>query len=149
MITVRPAATADSPWILVQLRAFDQFFGSSRSLFPDDETANVALAALIAGHPFFVAVDANGPVGFIVGVIGPHMLNPTITVLSELFWWVAEEARGSRAGALLLHEFMAFGKANADWIIMTLESDSPVHPNTLERRGFRLKERNFLLEVSR
>jgi hypothetical protein len=147
-ITVRKAEQEDTPWLLDQLQQFDKFFGSRRSLFPDLEYAQATLAGLIAEHPFFVAVDARGPVGFIAGVLMPHFLNPSIKLLSELFWWVAEEARGSRAGALLLAAFTQHGRQYADQIVMTLEVDSPIDPASLINRGFRLKEVNYLLEVT-
>lgn len=148
MVTVRRAEQEDTPWLLQQLQAFDAFFGSSRSLFPDVSYAEATLFTLIDSQPFWVADDANGPVGFIAGVLAPHYLNPAIRQLTELFWWVTKEARGSRAGALLLAEFMAFGKANADWIVMTLEAESPIDPASLINRGFRLKESSYLLEVT-
>jgi hypothetical protein len=56
--------------------------------------------------------------------------------------------RGSSAGARLLEAFIAYGKKNADCIVMTLQAKSPVDPRSLERKGFRLYERNFMLEVA-
>lgn len=146
-VTVRPAESADVPWLLTELRAFDRFFGAARSLFPTDEQAETTLRWLIAEHVVFVASDVTGPVGFIAGTLGPHFFNPTLTYLSELFWWVTESARGSRAGALLLSAFLAYGKQHADCVVMTLEDASPVNPTSLLSRGFRLKETSYLLEV--
>lgn len=146
-IAVRPATLEDIPWLLEQLAAFDQFFGSSRSLFPSIEYAESTLALLITEHLFLVA-ESNGPLGFIAGMVVPHTLNPAITVLSELFWWVAPQHRGSRAGLLLLNAYVAAGKQRAHWVTMTLEADSPVAPRCLEQRGFRLKETTYLLEVA-
>ena len=147
-IAIRPATTADMPWLLEQLKAFDTFFGSSRSLFPDADTAERILADLIGTQPMLVAENGTSLVGFICGAIHPHPYNPDLTVLTELFWWVAEEYRGSRAGLALLNEFVSIGKAHADWIVMTLESESKVDPDHLYRRGFRMKEVSYLLEVA-
>jgi hypothetical protein len=110
-IAVRTAVAADVAWLLQQLAHFDAFFGSSRSLFPDEAYAVETLTKLIATEPFFIAADARGPVGFIAGLLTPHLLNPSIRVLSELFWWVVPEARGSRAGFLLLSRSSGAGSS--------------------------------------
>lgn len=147
-ITVRPAVAEDVPWLLDQLQAFDKFFGARRSLIPTDVAyAEALLRNLMANHVFYVALSARGLVGFIAGTLTAHAFNPDLRVLSEVFWWVDEAERGSRAGALLFSAFHEYGLAQADWIVFTLETNSPVNPATLEKRGFRLHERNYLLEV--
>jgi hypothetical protein len=156
MIKIRCANFCDLDWMLLQLRAFDKFFGSKRSLFPDDELALGFIANLVMTQVVYVAEkqssgDAHGTdarlVGFIAGLLGPHPFNPEIMVLTELFWWVTLEDRGSSAGARLLEEFLIFGHRNADWIVMGLQPNSPVNSATLERRGFLPHDRSFLLEV--
>lgn len=147
-IFVRGAALTDVPWLLEQLMAFDKFFGASHSLFPDAELAEATITTLVESQPFFVAESVDGPVGFIAGAIVRHPYNPDLIVLDEIFWWVAEPFRGSRAGLLLLNEFIRYGERNADWIKMTLEQESPINPTTLTRRGFRPKETAYLLEVN-
>lgn len=136
------------PWLLGQLQAFDRFFGSSRSLFPTMEQAEATVTMLLTEHVFLVAANDHGPLGFIAGILTPHLFNPAVVVLSEVFWWVPVEHRGSRAGALLLAAFMAVGKARAHSIVMTLEAESPIEPRSLTRLGFRPKETNYLLEVA-
>lgn len=147
MSQVRPATPADAPWILEQLLAFDKFFGSSRSLFPSIEAAEGRLAFLMDGHVVLVADNGAELQGFIGGLLGPSFFNDEVVQLTELFWWVAEEHRGSRAALMLLNAFVAVGNTRAHQVIMTLEDKSPVNPVTLERRGFRPKETNYLLEV--
>lgn len=154
MMSARPAEPQDATWILAQLRAFDHFAGTTLRLFPDDdESARLKLLTLIDKHPVFVSELGHPDLpastrltGFIIGLLHPHFFNPRIVVLSEMFWWVTPDYRGTRAGALLLHAFEQVGRLHADWVVMTLEEKSPVNPLTLERRGFRLWERNYLLE---
>lgn len=148
MITIRRAELTDSPWLLTQLKAFAQFFGSKHSLFPSDDAGILdALHSLVETKVFLVA-EANGKsVGFIAGLLQEHPYNPKITVLSELFWWVAPEHQGSSAGARLLQAFTDYGRLNAQWIVMTLETKSPVNPRSLEKRGFRHFESSYLLET--
>lgn len=165
-ITVRAASPGDIPWLVGQLREFDLFFGAGRSLFPGDARACEILAGLIADHLFLVAESVDGPrplvgsnvdthvtfatpVGFIAGHVGEHPFGG-FKVLTELFWWVEPPSRGTRAGAMLLDKYIEIGRQLcADWILMTLEHDSPVSDRMLLKRGFRPKERSYLLEVAR
>lgn len=162
-VTARRAAPDDIPWMLDELEQFADFFMTPpdapplrHCLWPTRAAAAPMLARLIETQPVLIAErsDYAAPgavperVGFIAGVLAPHPLNPDIRVLSELFWWVVPEARGTRAGALLFQAFEGIGQRSADWIIMTLEAHSPVKPETLTARGYRLHERSFLKEVS-
>lgn len=146
-ITVRPAERTDVPWLLRQLQRFAQFFGSKRSLFPDEDTAESIIVDAIEKHPFFVAENGQR-VGFISGYLHPHPYNPRIVVLTETFWWVDEAHRGSRAGLKLLDTFLWFGEETADWIVFTLETKSPVNVRSIEKRGFKLFEQSYLKEIA-
>jgi hypothetical protein len=157
-IVVRLAAQRDISALMEQLRQFDRFFGAKYSLIPTDASiAEAVLTNVMDNHVFLVAVERNDQgdgsedwekiIGFIAGVLAPHYFNPGITVLSELLWWVDPNYRGSRAGMLLLDTYTDIGRLRAHWTTMTLEAESPVHPHTLEKRGYRLKETNFMLEV--
>lgn len=148
-VTVRPAEGEDIPWLLDQLRAFDEFVQAGYNLFPDLETARAKVDELVSTQPFFVSESDGELTGFICGYINYHFLNPALLVLTELFWWVIPEHRGTRAGALLYDAFMDVGMKEAHWIIMTLESNSPVKAETLTRRGFRHQETSYLMEVAR
>lgn len=151
MIHIRHATGDDAGWLLEQLREFASFFGTRLSLIPaDDGVALAVVHHLIASLEFFVAVDYRSltPLGFIAGSLAPHPFNPSVRTLSEVFWWVRPDRRGSSAGARLLDRFLAVGEEKADWIVMTLEAKSPVDPASLERRGFRLHERSYLKEVA-
>lgn len=147
-ITIRRAHHNDLDFLLAQLREFSQFFGTEKALFGDESYARQTLLGMIADHPFFVAEgEGAGPVGFVAGLITPHLFNPNIRVLAETFWWVSEEHRGSRAGLMLLEEFVKFGKENVDWITFALEEKSPVNEKALTKRGFKLQERSYLKEI--
>lgn len=146
---IRSANLEDVPWLLEQLRQFDHFFGTKKSLFPEDpKTAAGIIEGLIANQPFFISADEQDRYGFIAGAVARHPYNPDILVLSELFWWVGPEYRGTTVGARLLKHFMCYGfEADVDWIILTIENGTPIDPASLERAGFKLHERSFLLEV--
>lgn len=156
-IRVRAAGENDLDWLMTQLHEFNAFAAHKRSLIEDDGYAMMALRQLVNEHVCFIAEDmqhATNPLyehrarlGFIAGYKTPHLFNPKIRVLTESFWWVAEEHRGSGAALALLNEFEAYGRRYCDWAIMTLEHHSPVNPRHLTRRGFLPREQSFLLEV--
>ncbi len=147
---VRPATLQDIDWIAAQLRVFSASYGTAKELFPDDEFARQWLTKMIQDHLLLVAdgYKAHERIGFICGVVTPHLYNPMIRVLAELFWWVTPEHRGGPAGARLLDEFIAWGKINADWITFGTMNDTQVKEAALTKRGFVLKEKSYLMEVS-
>lgn len=159
MITIRRAKLEDLDWLIGQLRLFSAFYDSKKPLFGDEKYVREGLTTMIDKHLVLVAVHRadhldsrcgcteGHPVGFIAGFLIPHVFNPAITCLSETFWWVQEEHRRSRAGYMLLKEFIEFGKKNVDWILCTIEEHSPINPSALMNRGFKLKEQNFVMEV--
>lgn len=147
MIKIRRAQAEDIPWLLVELKKFAEIHDSRASVI-DEETAPDLIKALVEQQVVFIAEKSGEQLGFIGGVLMPHYFNPKIKVLAETFWWVAEEHRGSRAALLLMKEFVEYGKVHADWITMALEALSPVNEKCLTKRGFKLQERAFLMEVS-
>lgn len=147
-ITVRPATHEDLDWMLTELKLFSDFYGSRLSLFGDAIYSRQFIASLIDDHVCLVAERDDVGIGFITGLVTPHTYNPNIWVLTEAFWWVKEEQRGSRAALMLLNAFTEWGKANVDWVFFTLEDNSPVKDKNLLKRGYRFKETNFLLETA-
>lgn len=149
---VLPARVDDLPWIVGQLEAFTRYFPSKKSLRGPDKFWADGLRTMIENHVFLIAwriesEKAIAPVGLIAGTLAPHPFNPDLTMLCESFWWVAPEHRGSRAGLLLLNEWIKIGKEKADWVTIATEAISPVNERCLTRRGFRLFEKSYLLEV--
>lgn len=150
MIQLRPAEPNDIPWLMTQLKAYSEFFGSKYSLYPTYEYGAQKLTELMDNHVVLVAysdISDQPCVGFIVGLLTSHFFNPEIMTLTELIWWVEPDWRNTRAALMLFLEFVDIGKRHANWISMSLEEKSPVSPHALEKRGFKLYEHSFLLEV--
>jgi GNAT superfamily N-acetyltransferase len=146
-IHVRRAEQDDAGWILSQLRAFAAFYGSKRSLFGPDEHVQQVLSNLIDSHLVLIA-EQDGPIGVIGGVFQGHPFNPEIKCCTELFFWVSQDSRGSRAGSALLKAFDAMASASADWITLSLiEGRSPISDRSYTRMGYRPSERSYLKEV--
>lgn len=152
-IRIRTAKNEDVTWMIPELRKFAAFAQNKYSLFPEDESyIRKGFENLILNHIVLVAESFNADgtsegIGFIAGMYSAHAFNPALQTLIEMFWWVKEEFRKCSAGIRLLNEFDAIGTKTANWIIFTLETVSPVNEDTLLKRGFRLKERNYLKEI--
>ena len=150
-IVIRHANDSDVNWIVDQLKEFSKFQGTKFSLFSTPEFATAGIKNMIETQFARVAhglIDGTiERIGFISGILMPHPLNPAIRTFVEQFWWVEPKYRNTRAGLMLLNEFMTFGENNADWILFGLENNSPVNDKTLARRGFMVKEVSYLKEV--
>lgn len=143
-VTVRYAKSDDFPWVLSELKRFAEEAGEEH-LFPSDSEFAMGFLSGLAGKHVFLVAEGDERMGFIAGALTPHYFNPNVTSLAEVFWWVSPEHRNSRAGLLLLTEYIRQGKARADIVCLTLKANSPVRETTLKRRGFQLSERNFVL----
>jgi Acetyltransferase (GNAT) family len=146
-IRVRKSDIQDLPFIIGELRKFSDFFPSQIPVYPSEEYARHIMTVMIESHVVLVAENETGPVGFIAGILGSHLYNPTIKTLTETFWWVTPEHRNSRAASILLDEFISLGKTLACWINFSLNTKTAVNDKTLTKRGFKPLERNFLMEV--
>ncbi len=133
--------------MIEQLLEFSAEYPAHRALMGDEAYVRESFKNLIDNHFFKVAEDEKGRAGFIVGLVTPHFFNPNLKVLTEILWWVSKARRMSRAAAMLLKEFTEWGLKNVDWIVMGMESISPLNPRTLRRRGYQLKEHNYIMEV--
>jgi len=146
-IVVRPARPDDIDWIISQLERFSGLYGHKRALFGDEAYAREGLRRLVETHFVRIASRKEVRLGFIAGIVAPHLFNPSIRNLTELFWWVAEEHRFTAAGLLLLDEFVTWGKENCDWINFNVTEQTAIDPDHLIKRGFKQYERSFLMEA--
>lgn len=134
-------------WLIAECAEFGDFFGSKIPLYNPEHLRSVVLPTLIESHLLLVAEVRGERAGFIAGLYSSHFLNPSITTLSELLFWVTKKHRGSRAAAMLMNAYIEWGKTNADWVTMATERDSTLNPKSLISRGFVQKEQSYLMEV--
>ncbi len=150
---IRSATIEDLDWLIEQLKKFSSFYGTHFALFGDEEGSKRFVTNLITNHVVLLAEYDNEPLALMAGYLGPHIYNPQIKVLSEMFWWVREEARGTFRGAAacsrLKSAFEERAKTeNCDWIILTLiENRSPLKETNIIKSGYHLHERSYLMEV--
>jgi RimJ/RimL family protein N-acetyltransferase len=148
-ISVRKATLDDLGWLLGQLREFSRFLDTELDIFGDDEYVGAAVRNLIQNHVVFISESEDvGPTGMIAGLLMHHPFNPGINVLAEQFWWVDPKYRGTRSGILLLDIFTRWAREiRIDCVAFGLEENSPINDRCLTKRGYRLKERTYVLEV--
>jgi hypothetical protein len=147
-ILVRRAIDSDIEWITAELKKFSEFYDSKHSLFGGETYVTAALATVIDKHVLLIAETKDlNPVGFISGFLHPHDYNPGVIVLSHSFFWVHEDYRNSKAAYLLLKEFTEIGKFNCHWITLQIPDVSPLTERSLLKRGYKLKEKTYLMEV--
>lgn len=147
MIQIREARIKDIDWIFEECKSFAKFYGTKADLAGDMNYGMSYLFDLVTLHFVRIAEDEQGQrLGFIAGLITPHHFNPKLTLMTELLWWVPEHFRNTGAGKKLFDAFTEYGKMNADLVTFTLEDNSPVKDEFLLKRGFRFKERTFILE---
>jgi hypothetical protein len=149
LIDVRRAMPQDIDFLMSRLEMLSDYTGTDKKLFEDNDYSRNGMLNLIDKHIVYIACIDSRPIGFIGGYFVPHPFNPKVTMLSELFWWVDEDERGSRAGSYLLKSFIDYGKKNADWIVFGLNTKTPVKEETILRLGFKRHEVCYLLETSK
>lgn len=148
MIEIRKAKVEDINWIIGQVVSFANFYASKISLAADEEHGRKYLENIINHHVVLISEKEDGTrTGFIAGAMVPHHFNPKIRTLCELLWWVPEEYRGTKSGSMLLDKFIEIGKDHCDWITFTLEDNTPIPDDFLLKRGFRMKEKSYLMEI--
>jgi len=145
---VRGATFDDAEWIVRELKDFSRFYGTHHPLFGDESVVRLKLEQAIERNQIMVAEKTGtGPMGFLMWYITPHVYNPAIRVALMNLWWVARKHRFSGAGQALLDAFIAMGKGSADWVIVSIGKNCPIREESLLRRGFKLQERGYLMEV--
>lgn len=106
---------------------------------PADEThIQAVLLNCMNGHVLLVAEEDGEILGTIIGLYTPHALNPSISTLTELAWWVPEKYRKEGVGAALLEVFSSL--KGTDITVMTLLPDSKQAEPFLNKFGFQLSE---------
>lgn len=132
----------DLPELIEHALAFSKFLGDPSW---ELESAVVRIKDIMAGG-FFPVVKKDGKIIAALGaVIHPSLWNIHILQLTEVFWWVGEEYRGTRAGAMLLKYFVTEAKKGGLRPVLHTLEHSPVNEKTLNRYGFYKKESTYYL----
>ena len=148
-IEVRPGVLGDLEWLSDQYDAYSKFYTGRLPLFSDPSYRCSKVTEYIEKHLVLVAQRGICRLGFMIGLVASHPFNAEIRVLVSILWWVMPEHRRTRAGATLLWDFISWGRENCDAIVMGIQHNTPVREASLLRRGFRLQERSYMMEVGK
>ena len=144
---IRYATLDDVSWIVGLVAADMQSLMGESDLY-DLDYLQTFVPYLIEDGVVLVAEKEGIPVGCIAGILTPILFNPHKTALNEVFWWVAEEHRGSSAGAKLLLAFEQDGIAlEVDFINMSIMHNTKLSTGALEKRGYLYKESSYVRRV--
>lgn len=144
---IRAGERRDIPYMLGRLKEFARAAETRRSLYKSDDYVTARLEDLLDNHVVLVAENAGRVAGFIIGQAVPSALNPDIIQLIELIWWVEPSVRGTAIAAHLLDSFVDRGRETSHQVMVTPCQAGNGADSVLERAGFRLVERQYLLEV--
>ena len=146
-IAIRRSQSIDIDWLLKELAAFSKFIQTRHCLYGEEEYSRKGLQLLIDEHVLLIAEKDFIPIGFVAGYFTPHLFNPKIKIICELFFWVTPNHRRSRAGSLLMDAYIAEGMKKAQSITFSLNRFTRMNERSLLRRGFSHHESTFLLET--
>ena len=99
----------------------------------------------------FVCKDSSKLIGVTAGLLFPLYFNHNYKVTQELWWWVEEEYRGSKAGNLMYNALENWAKekeANAMFMIALEDQKVDAMVKVYKRKGFVGTERTFIKELS-
>lgn len=147
-MVIRRATQNDLDWIVSRLKDnFSECYDTKRAFFQNDEFTSRFMSILIDTHIVLLAEKNGEPVGFLAGIVHGALYDPALKVLSSALFWVEPKHRRSRAGLKLFDAFRDAGKAVAHWVVFNFPPQAPISDKSMKRRGFRLKERQFVMEV--
>ena len=136
---VRDATRDDYTDILEMGRSFARAAGQPELI---DDAAIQVLDSL----PILKVAENGSIVGMASAMVYPHYWNPDVMVAQELWWWVKEDARGTRAGLMLLDELEKAAKECGASKLMMLcldDLDGDRVGQIYLRRGYKPQERTF------
>lgn len=142
---VRQARVGDMPLLKTWMT---EFLTTTLPYKPMDEAhLDTLMNSCMSKHVFLVAEEDDLLLGTMCGVYLPHHLNPNISVLTELAWWVAKEHRSTGVGEALLEAFASLKKT--DITVMSLLPETMGVQPALLKKGFRMMETSFVKDNGR
>lgn len=140
---VRNATTSDYEWCLSEGEKFMKWAVPEQ---PFNREHIVALFDTLRQKHLFLVVEQDGQVCGMLGCIrNTSLFSPQHTLLVEIFWWVAESHRNTRAGALLLNAMERAGTMmKVDKIVLSTVAIGSLSGKSLQKRGFVQRETSWV-----
>lgn len=135
MTTIRPATAADLDAIVQMGLEFRATYAPFLTKNPD-RIRQTAELLLTAPHILLVAETATGLIGMLGAAVFDHFVSGD-RVASELFWWVAPDARTRHAGRGLLDQYETEARARGcATVTMAVLAHAPDVAATYTRLGY-------------
>lgn len=144
-VEIRPATVDDVDGIVEMARKFYETTDYA-SLCPMEDIQAAGLACLLIDSGVMIVVERDGELIGMAGLhIEPFTFNPTITMATELVYWLNPEARGGMIAAHLLEAITEECKASGCDVIrmMTLRTSPPQAAALYDRYGYTPSENVF------
>jgi hypothetical protein len=146
-VRVRPARTDDLPEVIRMGKAF--FEKSAYKGIGFDEASCVELfnKLVVSDDALLLIAEQDSPVGMIGALRYPFYMNNSHLTVQELFWWVDEDARGTRAGLSLIAgiESWATESGAKSVQMMCLDSLEPERiGNLYKRRHYKASDHSYI-----
>jgi RimJ/RimL family protein N-acetyltransferase len=139
MFKICDATLDDLPEMMEHAKVFVEFYGMEWH----EPSVNALLIKLINNGVVKVALADGKVVGGIGGIVVPNPWNTQHKLMQELFWWVAEEFRGTSVGLRLLH---AFENSFEGTKVLSVLPQTPIKKDMLTKLGYSIKEYSFVKE---
>ena len=146
---IRNACKDDMPELIAGSLRFHEAMLKQKTLTFDPDSAKKLMMFLIGSPAALVLVMEmkKSIVGAIGGFLSPWMLDWRIKIMTEFFWWLNEERRGSGIRLLIEFERLAKIKGADRMIMVTLQQDDETLARYYERRGYKHLEHHFIKEI--
>lgn len=153
MATVRVAEDKDISSILDIARKFYVHSEFDKIGFTVDRDGFYNYCSILMRLPsaiIMVLEEEEKVIGSISGILQPLFLNPSVLMITENWWWVDPEYRGSRGGIKLEKELIQWGKERGACKIIMSTSHSPKEEslkNYYIKMGYTYLESHFIKEI--
>jgi hypothetical protein len=139
MFKITDATLDDLPKMMEHAKVFVEFYGMEWH----KPSVKALLVKLINNGVVKLAKVGGQVVGGIGGIVLANPWNTQQKLLQEMFWWVAEEYRGTSAGLRLLH---AFENSFEGTKVLSVLPQTPIKNDMLTKLGYSIKEYSFVKE---
>lgn len=149
-LTVAPASEQDLAAVVELGAHFHEFTAWADHIEYDPDGAMVWAQVMQEMGLLVVAKDGDKVVACVGGIISPFLNNPSVTIGTEVLWWVEPEYRNAGLGNRLMS---AIEQAAKDigvqlWCMVSLEAVEPEKAGAIyEAAGYRLTEHTYMKEL--
>lgn len=150
MTTIRPATREDIPRIVEMGRRFYAASGyEAIAPVSDASIAGLAILTMDGAGVMLVAEADEQVIGMVCLFIEPFTFNPSVTVATELAWWIEPECRGGMLAVRMMGALEEACRAKgAQWVRMaTLVTSPPQAAALYERLGYQRGDSYYMRAI--